>query len=255
MSRAPGSSIIAKSSQVIDVITAAHRPLSFSEIVAGTGLVKSSCHRILAVLQGEHMIDYDKRTRIYRSGPRLQKWARAVWNRADIQQAAGPYMADLCDKTQMNTALSILDGNSLLYLRTVDFFNARFASHAGDRAPLHATAAGKVFLAHMSPSRLDVALEHMEFETFTPNTLKSAQDVREQCPAIREAGYAQADREEAPKVTGIAAPIWNTENKHVACLSLWSTTQTHDVAQVQALSDLLIEATQRISADLGAVLP
>jgi DNA-binding IclR family transcriptional regulator len=255
MSRASGSSIIEKSNLVLDVVTSAHRPLGFSEIVKGTGIVKSSCHRILAILQGERLIDFDKHTRTYRSGHRLQTWARVVWNRADIQQAANPHMADLCDQTQMNTALSILDGDSVLYLRTVDFFNARFASHAGDRATLHATAAGKLCLAHMSPARLDAHLGQMSFDVFTRYTIQTATEMRAQCDIIRETGFAIADREEALQVTGIAAPIWNEEGKHVASLSLWSTFQRHETAAVVDQSDMLIEVAKNISAEIGAVAP
>ena len=252
MSRSPGSSIVSKSHSVIDVITAAHRPLTFSEIVARTGIVKSSCHRILAVLIGENLIDYDKRTRTYRSGPRLHTWARAVWNRADIQEAARPHMADLCDQTQMNTALSIFDNGSVLYLRTVDFFNARFASHAGDRAPIHATAAGKVHLAFMSPRKRDVVLSQISLDEFTPHTIQTKNELRKQCDAIHETGFAISDREEALQVTGIAAPIWNEEGRHIACLSLWSTVQNHEVSDVVGQSDALMKVTGTISAELGA---
>ncbi len=251
MSRPSGSSIVSKSHLVIDVITGAHRPLSFTEVVEQTGIVKSSCHRILAILIGEHMIEYDQRTRTYRSGPRLQKWARAVWNRSDIQGAATAPMADLCDQTQMNTALSIFDGDCVLYLRTVDFFNARFASHAGERAPLHATAAGKVCLAYMTPARRDVALAEISLDVFTPYTIETRDELLEQCEMIREAGFAVADREEALQVAGIAAPIWNDENRHVATLSLWSTVQRHEVSQIVGQSDVLLESAKEISTELG----
>ena len=255
MARASGSSIITKSNLVLDVVTSAHRPLGFSEIVEGTGIVKSSCHRILAILQVEHLIEFDRRTRTYRSGHRLQKWARAVWNRADIQQAANSHMADLCEQTQMNTALSILDGDSVLYLRTVDFFNARFASHAGDRAPLHATAAGKLCLAYMSQTRREALLREMSFELFTPYTIVTASELREHCEMIREAGFAMADREEALQVKGIAAPIWNDEGKHVGCLSLWTTIQHHQTADLIEKSEVLMQVTKEISAELGAAVP
>jgi len=252
MSRPAGSSIITKSHLVIDVITAAHRPLNFSQIVEATGFVKSSCHRILAILQGEQMIEYDKRSRTYRSGPRLQKWARAVWTRADIHQVASPHMADLCEQTKMNTALSIFDRDSVLYLRTVDYFNDRFASHAGDRAPLHATAAGKLCLAYMTPARRDAVLDQLTLEMFTPYTIETTTELHEQCDIIRAAGFAIADREETLQVTGIAAPIWSDEGKHIASLSLWSTLQNHQADDLIEQSEFLMEMAQKISTELGA---
>jgi DNA-binding IclR family transcriptional regulator len=252
MRRSSGSSIVTKSGQVIDALTQAHRPLRFAEIVAQTGFVKSSCHRILAVLQGEHLIEYDKQSQTYRPGPRLQKWARSVWNRADIQQAAGQHMADLCDRTRMNTALSVLDADNVLYLRTVDFFNARFASHPGDRASLHATAAGKVFLAYMTPARRDAALDRMALETFTDFTVVARDALLAQCNEIKDQGFAIADREEALQVTGLAAPIWSGEGSQIACLSLWSSSGFHTAEAVLAQTDVLKEVAAKISAELGA---
>lgn len=252
MTRSTGSSIVTKSRQVIDAITQAHRPLSFSEIVEHTGFVKSSCHRILAILQGEQLIEYDKQSRTYRSGPRLHKWARAVWNRADIQQAASSHMADLCDTTQMNTALSVFDNDSILYLRTVDFFNARFASHAGDRAPLHATAAGKLSLAYLSAARQQAVLDQIQMEKFTEFTIVSRAELIEHCASIKVSGIAFADREEALQVTGSAAPIWNDEGKHVASLSLWSTSDFHTREDLVARTQMLTDTARKISAEMGA---
>ncbi len=252
MTRTTGSSIVTKSGHVIDAITQAHRPLKFSEIVARTGFVKSSCHRILSVLQGEHLIEYDAHSRTYRSGPRLQQWARAVWNRADIQQAASTAMADLCDRSGMNVALSILDNDSVLYLRTVDFFNTRFASHAGDRAPLHATAAGKVFLAHMLPARRQATLDRIPLDKFTDFTRVSRDDLARQCAAILVDGYGVADREEAVDVTGIAAPIMGADGAMVACVSLWSSTGFHTPDQVRGQAADLVRCAGVVSTELGA---
>ena len=252
MSRNSESSIVTKCGQIIDVLSAARRPLAFSDIVERTGFVKSSCHRILAVLQGEEMIEYDKANRTYHTGPRLQKWARATWNRADIQQVASQHMADLCENTRMNTALSVFDNDAILYLRTVDFYSVRFASHAGDRAPLHSTAAGKVFLANMKPARQQAALGLLDFEQFTERTIVSLETLIAQFGDIRANGFATARGEETLQVTGIAAPIWNAEDKLAACLSLWSTKELHDPEDVIGHSEMLVGLTRKISNALGA---
>ncbi|MEO9825872.1 MAG: IclR family transcriptional regulator [Paracoccaceae bacterium] len=252
MSRNSESSIVTKCGQVIDILSASRRPLAFSEIVQRTGFVKSSCHRILAVLQGEEMIEYDKASRTYRTGKRLQKWARATWNRADIQQTASQHMSDLCETTRMNTALSVFDTDAILYLRTVDFHSVRFASHAGDRAPLHSTAAGKVFLANMNPARQQATLARIDFEKFTEHTLVSLEPLVAQFAEIRTNGYATARGEETLPVTGIAAPIWNAEDKLAACLSLWSTRDQHAPEEVLDRANKLVALTKQISAELGA---
>ena len=71
MSSAVQSSIIAKSNRILDLLAESGGDLGFSDIVAGTGFVKSSTHRILANLVAEGLVEYDPRGKAYRLGPRL----------------------------------------------------------------------------------------------------------------------------------------------------------------------------------------
>ena len=251
MSRSTESSIVTKCGQIIDIVVAARRPLAFSDIVEQTGFVKSSCHRVLAVLQGEGLIAYDKATRTYRTGPRLHGWTWATWSNTDLQRIAGPAMEDLADRTRMNTALSILDGETIIYIRTCNFFNVRFASRAGDRAPLHSTAAGKVFLANMSPSRQQASLGQLTLERFTEHTLVTFEALLAQFADIRTQGFAVARSEEALQVTGIAAPVLDAGDQNIACLSLWSVKDHHAPEDVIAEAPRLVEAARAVSKDLG----
>lgn len=185
----------------------------------------------------------------------MQNWGRANWRRTDVQQAASGPMSDLSEQTHMNVALSVLDMNSVLYLRTEDFSNVRSASHAGDRAPLHSTAAGKVFLAQMKPERLQVALTAIKFEKFTEHTIVSLEALVSQFAEVRETGFAIARGEEVLQITGIAAAIRDSDDKHIACLSLWSIRDEHTADEVIMQSDRLKATVSKISKNLGWVAP
>ncbi|MEX0317427.1 MAG: IclR family transcriptional regulator [Ruegeria sp.] len=255
MGRSSESSIVTKCALVMDVLTHSRQPLAFSEIVAQTGFVKSSCHRILAVLQSEGMVDYEKESRRYRTGPRFFEWARAAWHRTDLQQAAADPMIRLSDETGMNVVLSVLDGSTVLYLRTSDYVSIRFAARAGDHAPLYCTAAGKVFLAHMSRAQRDAVLSSVRFEKFTEFTKTSQEELEEQFPEILEGGYAAAIEEEISGVVGIASPIWNEQNKVAACLSVWALAERAGKDKVLAMVPRLQDATRHISTLIGGAVP
>lgn len=251
MARTPESSVVAKCALVLDVLTQARRPLGFSDIAARTEFAKSSCHRILAVLQSEHLVEYDKAARVYRPGRRLDTWARAVSRRKDLQDAARDLMADLSEETHMNVALSILDRDTILYLRTVDFFSERFASHAGDHAPLHCTAAGKSFLAHMAPKRLQVTVSDLKLDKFTEHTITSLENLLAEFPEVRRQGFASARGEETLQVTGIAAPIFKEQDQVAACLSLWSTSEHATPDEVIASAPRLMACANEITDRLS----
>lgn len=251
MGRSTESSIVTKCAIVMDVLSDARQPLAFSEIVESTGFVKSSCHRILAVLQGEGLIDYDKPSRTYRTGARLHQWARSAWRRIDLQQVASEPMNRLSAATEMNAALSVLDGQTILYLRTADQTPVRYAAHAGDHAPLHCTAAGKVFLAHLPEAKRDEILDGLQYEKFTEFTLTSADQLKRSLWDAKTQGFAKAIKEEFLQVTGIAAPIFNEQDDVVACLSLWALDKTASAEEVIARSADLLQAVQSISETIG----
>lgn len=250
MAKAGESSIVTKCAKVMDIVSHARRPVAFSDIIEQTGFVKSSAHRILAVLQSEDMIDYDKPTRTYRIGSRLNDWARSSWRRVDLQQLASEVMHTLSEETGMNTALSVLDRDTILYLRTQDIVQYRYASHAGDHAPLHSTAAGKVFLAFMNTRQQAETLAEMKFEKLTENTTLTSDMLTGQLDQVRIDGFAKAIGEEQLVVTGIAAPIFGIEDKVTACLSLWSLHEHASTEDVIALAPKLLKATQQISEQL-----
>lgn len=248
VTRPKESSIVAKCARIMDVISQARQPLPFSDIVARTGFVKSSCHRVLAVLQAEDMVTYDRQSRMYFTGARLRSWARSSWVRTDVQDVAVPAMDALSEKTGMNAALSIQDDEFILYLRTSDRLSLRLAARAGDRAPLHCTAAGKVFLAYMTEARRMTFLETVKLEKFTERTMTTPAELERDAQNIRARGYGLAIREEYLHVMGMAAPIRDGQGDVSACLSIWTITDDTTPEQLERFAPHLMQAADDISA-------
>jgi len=245
------SSIVAKCAQVIDILSNARRPLGFKEITETSGMVKSSAHRILSVLLSEELVEFDKPNKVYRVGPRLNAWGRAIWRRLDMEIDPAAELEALCEFTNMNAALSILDVDSVLYLRTLNSIPFRFASHPGDHAPLHCTAAGKVFLANMSAQRFEQTLATLRFERMTEYTIRDVTDLQVELGNVRHQGYALAVQEEHFQVIGISAPIRDIQGDVTACLSLWTLIELTSHDKVESFAPRLIETTERLSRQNG----
>ena len=251
MTRTSESSIVAKCALVIDILSNARQPLGFKEITETSGMVKSSAHRILSVLLSEELVEYDKATKVYRVGPRLNAWGRAIWRRLDMQMDPAAELEAICEQTNMNAALSILDGDSVLYLRTLNSVPYRFGSHPGDHAPLHSTAAGKVFLANMPAHRREILMGSMRFERMTEYTIQDPARLQSELDTIQERGYGLAVQEEHFQVIGMAAPIRDIQGNVSACLSLWSLIDLTSVDKVKGFAPDLIATTERISSKRG----
>lgn len=245
------SSVVSKCATVLDIISAARRPLGFKDIIKLSGLARSSTHRILAILITENLIEYDKANKIYRYGPRLNRWARGAWMRIDLHENSSAEMEGLANTTKMNSELSVLDGDSILYLRTMNAFPVSHASHPGDHAPLHCTAAGKVFLAFMQQQQRDEMMARLRYEKLTEHTIQNPHILLEDLNTIREQGYGLSIQEEYLPVIGIAAPIKNLHGEVIACLSLWTLTDRTSQAETEAMSHILIASAERISRQTG----
>ncbi|MCP4981025.1 MAG: IclR family transcriptional regulator [Gammaproteobacteria bacterium] len=245
------SSIVTKCGLVLDIVSAARRPLGFKDIINQSGLARSSAHRILAILISENLIEYDKANRIYRYGPRLNRWARGAWMRIDLHENSANEMEALSNATKMNSELSVLDGDSVLYLRTMNVFPVSHASHPGDHAPLHCTAAGKVLLAFMPKQQREDMIARLRFERLTEHTILDPLVLAQELDAIRARGYGLSLQEEFFPVIGIAAPVKDLHGEVIASLSLWTLTDRIDRAEAETLASAVMASAERISRQTG----
>jgi len=251
MGSANESSIVTKVGQTLDIMTRARRPLTFSELVERTGFVKSSAHRILSIMLGERLLEHDPANKTYSLGPRLIHWAQTAWQRTDLQEVAGPELQRFCERTGLNVALSILDQDKVLYLRTLDALPVRYVAHAGERAPLHCTGVGKVYLAFMPKMRREGLLSRLKLDRYTEHTIQSPKVLAAELERVRARGYGTCDREEFLHVVGMAAPILDSGGEVLAGVSVWTTTEHADMARLEASVQDLLAMTRRISHMMG----
>lgn len=245
------SSIISKSVRVLDIISRRKQPPSFTEIVSETCLPKSSVHRLLAILEGEGLIEFDDRQKVFRFGSKLQTWARQAWENTDLQQQAEGEMQRLAEISGHNVALAVLSSTSVLYLRTIDSYPVRYAPKMGEHSPIHCSAVGKVLVTHTSPEQRSLILQNMRFEQHTPHTITSRKAFEKQLDAVALSGYARNDSENFIQTNGIAAPIFDYRGDVIAALSLWGLIKNLDSRSIDEWIPELRKTTNTISQRIG----
>lgn len=249
MSKNGESSVVTKCANMVDILALSQQPLSFSELANRSGLVKSSAHRILAVLISERLASYDEKTKTYSLGPRPLTWAKSFLRRSNLPNIADRYFDEFCQRSGMNGALSVRDRGDVLYLRTYDPVPIKISSLAGDRAPLHCTAAGKVLLAFLPETKKDELLANIDYQAFTEFTIKDSPALDGELTSVRAAGYSTAMQEEIFQVLGVAAPVFGENNEVLAAISLWSQIDRVSRAEITAFAQPLQEMAQRMALD------
>lgn len=234
------------------VCEAAHPP-RFSQIVAASGLPKSTVNRLLATLETQGLVRVDADDRCYRPGYGLLSLASGTWEGLDIRRAAGPEMTALLEEFGETVHLAVLDGQEIIYLDKLESPRSiRLFSAVGKRGPVYCTGIGKAILAELPETRRDAIIAGLTFVRHTANTRVTPDTLRSELAAIRERGCAH-DREEHEEGIGcVAVAVRNFRGEPIAGLSVTSTTSRLDDTRLRdELQPRLLAAGRRISEALG----
>ena len=109
-------------------------------------------------------------------------------------------------------------GTSIMAVRASQSLSER--SPGGTRAPLHVTAAGKLFLLEQGPARLRDYAKRTGLAPQTRNTLSSVPLLERELERIQRLGWAADDEEAELGVRCVAAGIRDDGSALVAALSL-----------------------------------
>jgi DNA-binding IclR family transcriptional regulator len=248
------SSIVEKSVRLVDVLAQAPGKLSQSEIIEASGLSKSSVYRIMSILVGQGLVQFDKIDKQYSAGPKLISWARSAWQKIDLNVIEDQDLIKLSQETGLNVAVSVLSESTVTFIRTRIPKPYKFAVKIGGQSELHCTAAGKVFLAYMTDPEQSAFFKAAKLEKFTENTITDEDILRDELMVIRQQGYAFSNREEFWQVRGIAAPILDYDDRIMAAISLWSPAHHVSAEGLVALAPKLMDVAAEISARFGRML-
>lgn len=119
----------------------------------------------------------------------------------------------------------------------------------GSRRPAHASASGKVFLAHNDAARTAYLLRPLE--SFTPFTIADRDRFLDECRAVRAAGHATDTQENTLGVSYVAVPVHDLRGRVTASIVVSSASGRMPGSRRQELLDVLHPAAERFSRSLG----
>jgi sugar lactone lactonase YvrE/DNA-binding IclR family transcriptional regulator len=247
-----GVGVLEKAMGLLNIVSSAPAPMTFTELLRTALLPKATLHRILATLMREGLLRHDPYTKTYRLGFRLLELAHEVWSDFDLRLAAQDEMVRLRDSIAETVFLAVLDGDSVVLLASEEASREmRIASKVGERMPVHATAAGKVIAAYLDPSRQLGLLKALPLDAFTPHTLTTVEALRSEFDLTRARGYAIENNEHTDGVVSVAAPILDIEGRPIGAVCITARGERMTGAQAHQLSSTLIGSARTISHNAG----
>jgi IclR family acetate operon transcriptional repressor len=114
---------------------------------------------------------------------------------------------------------------------------------AGDLAPAHSTAAGKLLLAHRAPWRDAVLAARLV--AMTPRTITDPASIRADLDRVLARGYALEGEEHCVGVCAIAVPVRTTTGEVLAALAL---STSSEVTALTGYRDTLTATAHELAA-------
>jgi hypothetical protein len=111
-----GLGVLEKAMSVLNIVSAAPAPLTFTELLRAGSLPKATLHRILATLTREGLLRHDPGSRTYRLGLRLLELAHEVWSDFDLRLSAQDELVRLQAQVGADVQLAVLDGDSVVVI-------------------------------------------------------------------------------------------------------------------------------------------
>jgi DNA-binding IclR family transcriptional regulator len=197
------------------------RELQVGRVATTLGVARSTAHRLLTTLQAQGLLAQRSARSAYTSGPALVELGAAVVGATDLRSLARPALERLALETGETAHLLVLRDTEVLFIDGVEGKHAiRAATRIGARELAHASAAGKVLLAHLPTEELRRRYPSARLAGGTDHAAKTRAALERELDATRERGYGLNDSESESDLIAVSAPVLDASGTPVGAISI-----------------------------------
>jgi DNA-binding IclR family transcriptional regulator len=239
---------VQKIGPVLDLFTVRNPEWGISEVAAELDIPKSSAHALLTTMAEIGLLKRTTRAR-YRLGWRLLVLGRTVMLSAEWRRPAVMAMQRTVARWGDTMHFAVYERGSALYVEKVEGPNSiQLGTRVGTRLPAHASAVGKMLLAHRD------TLPTEPLGRLTPNTIGDPVDLERELEVIRQRGVSFDDEESVRGISCVAAPVWCNAGGLVGAISFATSTERFHRRR-DAYAEEIAEICDEVSREIGAIVP
>lgn len=241
-----------KGLEVIDCF-ARQQTWSLAELASALGQTKPTVFRILHTLEEFGYLAKDPVTGRYALGLRFHTLGSAAVRQEQLRWQALPPLQDLARDTGETVHVGILYDNEAICVQAVDGTRlVRMHAFVGKRTPAHASALGKMLLAHQPDGQIDTLIANRGLPRFTRNTICDAAALHRVLRRVRAQGWALDDEEMELGLRCLGAPITDHTGRACASVAVSAPASRMDKPRIDELLPLVKATASRISRMLGS---
>lgn len=198
---------VAKALQVLGAICTERRATGLNDLVALTGLPKTTVFRYVSTLRAAGLVDVTPDGDRYRAALGLWLLGQTVGIQEMLRTACLPVMLDLRDRFNETVNLGTLRGHKVVYLEIVESERSlRMQAHPGAHDAIHSTALGKALLAFTPEDQWPLYFGRT-LERFTARTTVDPTRLVEELREVRQSGVAYDRGENEEGALCVAVPL------------------------------------------------
>ncbi|NLN17224.1 MAG: IclR family transcriptional regulator [Firmicutes bacterium] len=237
---------------LLDILAEEGAEMSLTQISQRLGVHISTAHRLATTAMYCGYVEQNPETDKYRLGLKCLQLANALLQQLDLRRIARPFMEKLAEESDETVNICVLDDGEVVYIDKAEGgASLRLFSRIGKRAPAHATAAGKMLLAHLAPADVEAILKEHGMAALTPQTITAFDELSAQLQEIRRLGYSLDDEECEEGARCVAAPLYDHTQRVIAALSISGPVSRFSVENLPRLIALVRECARDISKQMG----
>lgn len=225
--------------------------ISAADLVYLLDLPRPTAHRLISTLEGLEFLQKMPVKGKYAVAPKLVGLSSAILASTIVYAPIQTLLTAVSQRTGETCGLALMSMGEVEYIASVmgqSPLTLQF--QAGQKAPLHCTSSGQVFLAHQEPELLSKFLATGPWESLTEFTITDPKALAERLRKVRAQGYASNDSEYIFGVVGAAVAIRNKEGQVTAALTISAPRSRRSLEEIIAAVPTLKTYAERIGRGL-----
>lgn len=229
---------------------AVHGEASIGELGRALGVHASTASRLVAALAEHHLVERTDAGPV-RLGVGVLRLAAATRGRLDLAEQSREVCEELAAELGETVNVAVYrDGAAVNVHQSRGPSTIAMHSWVGEAAALHATATGKMLLAHQDEAEQERVLGLVR-EAFTPRTVTGVAALEAELRRAREAGWVAAVEEYEPGLVAVAVPIRGEDGAVAAAMSAAGPAYRLPAEGLDAVARRLERGASEISARMG----
>jgi DNA-binding IclR family transcriptional regulator len=245
---------IERAAAILRLLSGRTRRLGVVDLAGELGLPKGTVHGLLRTLQHVGFVEQDEETGKYQLGAALLHMGSSYLDGNELRTRALNWSDSLAARTNESVRIGTLHEGQVLIVHHVFRPDDSLQSlDVGALLPAHASALGKILLAHHAYAAAELARQGLE--SFTPATITDPEALERELERVRKRGWAADIGELVNGEVSCAAPILDRRGVTVGAMGV-SGPPDRLLAARQPRGDVVAfvrEAARAVSRELGAI--